>query len=184
MSPFAEATIAYDAKSGEPIWTVRHGGMNAAARPLFGNGLVYVNAGDGRNALVAIQPDGKGDITDSHIKWRSGKMIPKRPSQLLAGDRYYMVDDGGVASCLNAKTGELIWKGRVGGKYWSSPLLADGLIYCFSQDGRIGVFKAADEFEMVATSKLDEGFNASAAVAGRSLILRTFSNVYRFDPAE
>lgn len=125
VSPFAMATIAYDVRSGEPVWTVRHGGMNAAARPLFGNGLVYVNAGDGKNSLVAIDPDGSGDITDSHIKWRLGRMVPKRPSQVLVGKRYLMVDDGGVAACLNANTGELVWKGRVGGKYWASPLYAD-----------------------------------------------------------
>lgn len=183
VSPFAMATIAYDVKSGEPVWTVKHGGMNAAARPLFGNGLVYVNAGDGKNALVAIRPDGKGDITDSHIAWRLGRLTPKRPSQLLVGDRYYMIDDGGVASCLNAKTGDMLWKGRVGGKYWASPLYADGHLYMFSQDGKIAVIKAGEKFEPLATSKLPDGFNASPAVIGSSLILRTYSHVYRFDPS-
>ena len=182
ISPFAVATIAYDAKTGDPVWTVRHGGMNAAARPLAGNGLVYVSAGDGDKSLVAIRPDGKGDVTKTHVAWRTGKMVPKRPSQLLVGDRYYMVADGGVAACLNATTGDVLWQGRVGGKYWSSPLFADGKIYCFSQDGRISVLQAGDEFKVLATSKLDDGFNASPAVAGRSLILRTFSHVYRFDP--
>ena len=82
----------------------------------------------------------------------------------------------------NAKSGELIWKGRVGGKYWASPLYANGHLYCFSQDGKIAVVDAdADEFKLVTTSKLSEGFNASPAVAGESLILRTFSNIYRFD---
>ena len=182
VSPFAVATIAYDLKTGEPVWTVRHGGMNAAARPLFGNGMVYVSAGDDKESLVAIRPDGTGDVTKSHVVWRSGKTIPKRPSQLLVGDRYYMVADGGVAGCLNAMTGEVLWQGRVGGKYWSSPLYADGKIYCFSQEGRIGVLKAGDEFEIIASSKLDDGFNASPAVAGKALILRTYSHVYRFDP--
>ncbi len=182
VSPFAVATIAYDVETGDPVWTVRHGGMNAAARPLVGNGLVYVNAGDGRNALVAIKPDGKGDVTKTHVAWRTGKVVPKRPSQILVGERFLMCDDGGVAACLNAKSGELMWKGRVGGKYWASPLYANGHLYCFSQDGKIAVVDAdGDEFKLVATSKLSEGFNASPAVAGESLILRTFSNIYRFD---
>jgi len=184
VSPFAKATIAYDAKSGDVVWLVRHGGMNAAARPLFGNGLVYVNAGDGRDALVAIDPTGQGDITETNIKWRRGKMTPKRPSQTLSGTTYFMIDDGGVATCLDATTGELHWKGRVGGKYWASPLHSpgDGHLYFFSQDGKISVVEASpNEFKLVAASKLPAGFNASPAVAGNALILRTFDHVYRFD---
>ena len=92
-----------------------------------------------------------------------------------------MVADDGVASCLNAKTGDVIWKSRIGGKYWASPLYADGHIYAFDQEGKITVFKAADKYELVATNQLDDGFNASAAVIGNSLILRTMSALYRVD---
>lgn len=186
VSPFAKATIAYDAKSGDVVWMVRHGGMNAAARPLFGNDLVYVSAGDGRESLVAIDPKGQGDITETNIKWRTGKMVPRRPSQVLSGSNYFMVDDGGVATCLDATTGKLRWKGRVGGKYWASPLHAagDGHLYFFSQDGKISVIKESeDKMVLVGTSKLPAGFNASPAVAGNALILRTFDHVYRFDAA-
>jgi outer membrane protein assembly factor BamB len=179
ISPFAMATIAYDITNGNTVWKVYHGGMNAAARPLFGNGLVYINAGDGKDALIAVDPGGKGDVSKSHIKWRVGKLTPKRPSQLLIGDRYFMVGDDGVASCLNANTGKLIWKARVGGRYWASPLYADGHIYCFDQNGKIAVFKAANQYTLVARNQLDDGFNASPAVIDSSLILRTMSHVYR-----
>ena len=181
VSPFAMATIAYDITNGDAVWTVYHGGMNAAARPLYGNGMVYINAGDGKDALIAVDPTGKGDVSKTHVKWRAGKLTPKRPSQLLVGDRYYMVADDGVASCLNAKTGRVIWKHRIGGKYWASPLYADGHIYAFDQEGKITVFKAADEYEQVSTNKLADGFNASPAVMGNSLILRTMSAIYRVD---
>ena len=77
----------------------------------------------------------------------------------------------------------MLWKGRVGGKYWASPLYADGHLYMFSQDGKIAVIKAGEKFEPLATSKLPDGFNASPAVIGSSLILRTYSHVYRFDPS-
>ena len=182
ISPFASATIAYDPKTGEPVWTVRHGGMNAAGRPLFGNGLLYVNTADGPNPLVAISPKGKGDITEN-IVWRSNKSIPKRPSQILVGDLMFMMNDSGVASCIDAKTSEEFWTKRMGGEYWSSPLYADGLIYCFSQQGAIPVFKAAREFELVAENKLDDGFLASPAVVKNSLILRSKTNLYRIEKA-
>lgn len=183
ISPFASATIAYNPKTGDPLWTVRHGGMNAAGRPLFGNGLVYISSADGPNPLVAVSPLGTGDISDK-IAWKSNKAIPKRPSQILVGDLLFMINDGGVASCMDAKTGEVIWSKRLPGEYWASPLLANGLIYCFSQKGEIQVFKAARELEVVAENKLDDGFIASPAVAGESLILRSKTHLYRIeDPA-
>ena len=180
ISPFAYATIAYEPQTGEPIWTVYHGGMNAAARPLYGNGLLYINAADGKDALVAVKPDGKGDIT-KNIVWRTADKIPKRSSQLLVGDLYFMMNDAGIATCLDAKTGKEIWSKRLPGQYWSSPLLADGLIYCFSQDGDMQVFKAAREFELVAENKLADGSSASPIVAGKSLLVRTKSHLYRIE---
>ncbi|MDB5338567.1 MAG: outer rane biosis protein BamB [Planctomycetaceae bacterium] len=178
ISPFASATIAYNPKTGDPLWTVRHGGMNAAGRPLFGNGLVYISSADGPSPLVAVSPVGTGDISDK-IAWKSNKAIPKRPSQILVGDLMFMINDGGVASCMDAKTGDVIWSKRLPGEYWASPILANGLIYCFSQKGEIPVFKAARELEIVAENKLDDGFIASPAVAGESLILRSKTHLYR-----
>ncbi len=178
ISPFAAATIAYDPKTGEKIWMVRHGGMNAAGRPLFGKGLLFINTADGPNPLVAVKPHGTGDISDS-IVWKSNKSIPKRPSQLLIGDLLFMMSDGGIASCLDAVTGQVIWTKRLTGEYWASPLYANGLIYCCSQTGDILILKAARELEVVAENKLGDGFNASPAVAGESLILRSKTHLYR-----
>lgn len=180
ISPFASATIAYAPKTGDAVWTVRHGGMNGAGRPLFGNGLVYISTADGPNPLVAVRPQGSGDITDN-IVWKSNKSIPKRPSQILVDEHLYMINDGGVASCLEAATGKVIWSKRLPGEYWASPLYANGLIYCFSQTGEIPVFKAATELDLVAENKLGDGFNASPAVAGNALILRSKSHLYRIE---
>ena len=179
VSPFAMATIAYAPETGDPVWTVFHGGMNAGARPIVGNGLVYISAGGGADSLIAVDPKGKGDITKTHVKWRAGRMIPKRPSQVLVGQHYFMMEDGGVCSCLDALTGEVLWAERVPGAYWASPLYADGHLYCVSQDGKVSVVKAGAEFELVHETKFEEGFTASPAVAGKSLILRSESHVYR-----
>jgi len=180
VSPFAAATIAYDPQTGEPIWTVRHGGMNAAGRPLYGNGLVIISSADGPNPLIAVPPTGSGDITSS-IVWRTNKAVPKRSSQLLIGDLLFMMNDSGVASCIEAKTSNEVWTKRLKGDFWASPLYADGLIYCFSQQGNIPVFRAAREFDQVADNKLDDGFVASPAVAGKALILRSKTAVYRIE---
>lgn len=180
VSPFASATIAYDPQTGTPVWTVRHGGMNAAGRPLYGNGLLYISSADGPNPLIAVPATGEGDIT-KNIAWRTNKSVPKRPSQLLIGDLLFMMNDGGVASCLDAKTSTEIWATRLPGEYWASPLYANGLVYCFSQQGHIPVFEAGREFKLVADNKFDEGFVASPAVAGKSLILRSKGHLYRVE---
>ena len=97
------------------------------------------------------------------------------------GDLLFMMNDGGVALCVDAKTGEEVWTKRLAGEYWSSPLLADGLIYSFSMTGKIPVFKASREFELVAENELDSGFVASPAVAGKSLVLRSKTHLYRIE---
>ena len=109
VSPSAVETIAYDPETGKTVWRVRHGGMNAAARPLFAHGLVYIAAGSGKTGLVAVKPTGKGDITRTHLVWGTGSNVPKRSSQILYGNLLIMTDDGGVASCLDAKPWRVVF---------------------------------------------------------------------------
>lgn len=180
ISSFAAATIAYDPETGDQVWIVRHGGVNASARPLYRDGLLFLNSSDGPNPLMALSPTGAGDIT-KNILWRFAKAVPKRPSQLLVDDLLFMMNDGGVATCLEAKTGKEVWVKRLPGEYWSSPLYADGLIYCCSMEGHVPVFKASREFELVAENQFDEGFVASPAVAGKSLLLRSKGHLFRFE---
>lgn len=179
ISPAAMETIAYDPANGDVIWRVRHGGMNAAARPLYEHGMVYLSTEGGQVSLVAVKADGKGDVTKSHMVWQTGKTVPKKPSQLIVGDLFFMANDSGVITCLNAKTGELVWQKRLEGEYWASPLYANGRIYFFSKEGRVPVIAAKPEFELLADNSLSGGFNASPAVIGDDLILRTFTHLYR-----
>ncbi len=178
ISPSATESIAYDPDSGEVLWRVRHDGMNAAAKPLYAHGLVYIAAGSGPYSLIAVKPDGSGDVTDTHIEWGFSKSAPKRPSQIIAGDLMFMINDDGVASCIDAKTAKVIWQKRIGGDYRASPILADGKIYFFSQDGTSPVIAASDKFELLGENKLDNGFQASPAVADDSLYLRTITDLY------
>src|SRR5690606_33070334 len=87
--PSAVGTEAYDPQTGERLWVVYHEGMNASARPLYGHGLVFI--ANGMGGMVAVRPDGRGDITSTHIVWSSTKSIARKASQLLVGDRLYMV---------------------------------------------------------------------------------------------
>lgn len=177
IAPAAVATEALNPLTGKLLWTARTGGMNASARPVYGKGLVFVTNGMGR--MSAIVPEGKGDLEKDKIAWSSKRGVPKKSSLILDGDLLYMVSDLGVASCVDAKSGTPHWTARLGGNYAASPILSRGRIYFFNQDGDIPVIATGKKFKVLARNKLADGFMASAAVAGDSLILRTKSALYR-----
>jgi len=181
VNPTAVATIAYAPLTGEEIWRVRHGGMNAAAKPLLENGLIYINAGNGPRDLIAFRPPKSGVVSENEIAWTNSKSVPRRSSQLVVDDLFFMINDTGVASCLDAKTGKIHWQKRLEGKFWASPLYADGNIYFFGDDGRVPVVAAATEFKLLEDNRLNSGFNASPAVVGKALILRTKEHLYRLE---
>ncbi|MCF7674049.1 MAG: PQQ-binding-like beta-propeller repeat protein [Akkermansiaceae bacterium] len=179
VSPSAGATIAYAPDSGEELWRVRSGGMNAAALPLFDGDLLYATSAAGGFQLFAVRPDGKGDVTETHVAWKYKKSVPSRSSLILTDGRLFMVSDNGMTSCVDAKTGQTVWQKRVKGAFSASPLLADGKIYFFGEDGEVPVIAAAGEFELLAENHLDDGFMASPAVFANSLILRSRKHLYR-----
>ena len=109
--------------------------------------------------------------------------MPSKPSLLLVGDLLYMITDAGVASALDAKTGDLIWTARVGGTFSASPVAAEGHIYFFDEDGKATVIEAGREYKVLATNSLDEGSLASPAIAGQAIFVRTKTHLYRIEQA-
>ncbi len=179
VCPSAMETIVYEPRTGKEIWRVHHGGMNTSARPIFQHGLVFISAGQGNSSLIAVLPSGSGDDATPRIVWNTGKGVPDRSSLIVVNGELYMVSDGGVASFLSASSGERIWSKRLGGEFWASPVFADGRIYCSNKDGIVFVLKAGPEFEILAENYFPAGFNASPAFAGDTLILRSFTHLYR-----
>ena len=181
VSPSAGATIAYDPQSGKELWRVRSGGMNASGRPVMGQGMVFASSADGGFALFAAKLSGKGDVTESHVEWKTKKGATRYSSPILVGDLLFTAADKDVLSCLDPKTGEEIWQKRVGGTFTSSPIYAGGNLYFCNEEDSTFVVKPGAEFAVIATNKLADGCLASPAVAGNSLILRTKSAVYRVE---
>jgi outer membrane protein assembly factor BamB len=178
ISPGSDVVNALDPVSGDELWRAHYDGYSVIPKPVVGHGLIFVCTGYEKPSLVAIRMGGSGDVTESNIAWRVDKGIPHTPSILLVDEHLYMVSDGGVASCFEAKTGKSIWQNRIGGDFSASPLFANGLIYFQSEDGTTTVIKASPTYEVVATNKLDERTFASFAVSGNKLILRSESNLY------
>ena len=126
-----------------------------------------------------MRPDGKGDVTRTHVAWRLDRGVPLTSSPVVAGDSLYMVSDGGVLSAVDLATGAVRWQGRLGGNYSASPILADGLIYIASEEGVTTVIRPGASFDRVAVNQLDAPILASLAVANRSLFVRTATHLYR-----
>jgi outer membrane protein assembly factor BamB len=184
----AAETIAYDPATGKELWKVRpdKDSYSNTSRPIFCADMVMVNTG-ATTQLWAVRPDGSGDVTESHVAWRLTKGVPFLPSPLCIGDLITMVNDGGILSCVDAKTGKSVWQKRVelsegkGGKFVASPVAADGRIYLFSEDGPATVIAAGRQYKKLAVNKLNEGCLASPAIAGKSIFVRTKTHVYRIE---
>ncbi len=181
ISSGSKATYSYDPRTGRELWKVNTGGHSPATRALFDGGLVFFTAGSGRSEYFAVRPDGRGNVTDSHVVWRTPRGAPRLVSPLLVGNLLFLLGEGGVMRCVEAATGNEVWQERVGGEYYSSPIYADGRIYCFDLNGNSTVLKAGRSFDVVERNKLDDGFMASPAVTGKALILRTKKNLYRIE---
>jgi outer membrane protein assembly factor BamB len=178
--PGAGAVCAYDPATGEELWHVRYGdGYSVIPRPVYGHGLLYVCTGYDSPSVIAIRPDGHGDVTDTHVAWTFKKGAPHTPSPLLVGDELYVVSDRGVATCLDARSGESVWQERLGGNFSASPVLAAGRIYLQDENGKTHVLAAGRTFEKLAENSLPERTLASLAVQEGTIFLRGDKHLYR-----
>jgi outer membrane protein assembly factor BamB len=179
ISSGAYRTIAYEPRTGKEIWQVRYGdGFSNVPRPVYGDGLVFICTGFQEPRLLAVRVDGRGDVTKSHVAWSRDRGVPLTPSPLLVGEELYLVNDNGIAVCLDARTGKEYWQQRIGGSHSASPLYADGRIYFLSEDGQSVVIAAGRQFKVLAANRLDGQTLASMAVSGDSILIRSNTHLY------
>ncbi len=182
ISHGSKAVYGYEPGTGKELWHVEEQKTHSGSgRPSVGHGFIYVSMGQSKSELWAIKPGGSGDVTGSHVAWKVKRNVPTRSSPVLAGDLIFMVDDGGIASCLDAKTGDSVWNERIGGTYSAAPIWGAGRVYFFSEDGKATVIAAARDFKVLATNQLGDGFLASPAVLNQSLVVRSKTHLYRID---
>jgi outer membrane protein assembly factor BamB len=180
VSVGAHHAAAYDPETGEEIWRVSYqDGFSNVPRPVYGHGLVFITTGFQQPSILAVRPNGGGDVTRTHVAWTLSRGAPLTPSPLLAGTELYVVTDAGIASCLDARTGTLHWQQRLGAPVAASPVLADGRIYVLREDGATVVIRPGTTFELLAVNVLDEPALASMAVASGSFFIRTAGHLYR-----
>jgi outer membrane protein assembly factor BamB len=176
----AKAAYSYDPFTGRELWRVEERGQHSAStRPVVGQGMIFYPTGFSAGQLFAVRTGGEGLITDTHVVWKVTRGVSNKPSILLVDGLIYMIGDTGIASCIDAQTGEQVWQQRIGGEYSASPLYADGRLWFFSEDGTTTVLKPGRVFERVGENHLDEGSLASTAIAGKAFYLRTRTDLYR-----
>jgi outer membrane protein assembly factor BamB len=182
ISHGSKAVYGYEPESGKELWRVEEQKTHSGSgRPIVGNGLIYCSMGHPKSELWAIKPGGSGDVTGTHVAWKVKRNVPTRSSAVLAESLIFMVDDSGIATCLEAKTGEQVWNERIGGTYSAAPIYGAGRIYFFSEDGKATVLQAGRKLNVLGTNSLGDGFMATPAVADNSFILRSKSHLYRVD---
>lgn len=179
----ASWVYGYDPRTGSELWKANYGnlGYSTVPCPVVGHGMAYVCTSYDRSRLLAVKLGGHGDVTKTHVVWTSDSQIPKKPSLLLSGQELLCCNDTGVMTCFDALDGQELWRARIGGNFAASPILAGGLVYLFDQEGKTTVLKAGREHIEVAVNELDEGCNASPAIAEDAFIVRTSGHLYRIE---
>ena len=182
----ADYVTGHDPKTGKEVW--RSSGLNPKnarnyriiSSPVTADGMIY--APTRKSPLLALRTGGSGDVTKSHLAWKwEGKGGPDVPTPVSDGKYFYMAEDRGDVTCVDAKTGKLVWgpESTGIGTVSASPLLADSKLYITDETGETAVLAAGPKFKQLATNKLDGSFTLSSiAVSGKQLFLRTSKHLY------
>jgi len=170
---------AFDPRSGEQLWTVDGPSQEFVATPIYSEktGLVYISSSWPQSHMLAIKPDGSGDVTKTRVAWGDTKGAPYIPSLIIAGDYLLSVNPGGIAYCRDAASGEVHWKERLG-RHHASPVLIEGLCYFINDDGEINVIKPDKTFDRVAKYELGEQCYASPAISDGQVFIRGFTHMF------
>lgn len=181
ISTAADWVYGYNPSSGLELWKINYGilGFSNVAKPIVLEDLFIISTGFMKGELHAYRLDGKKTPT---LAWKLIKGAPKKPSPIVVGKFLYVINDGGVLTCMHAYTGEEIWRSRLDGEYSASPTLADGLLYFSNQTGLTTVIEPRDSFSKIAQNQLRSGGHmASFAPLEQGFLIRTDLALYRIE---
>jgi outer membrane protein assembly factor BamB len=175
---WSEGLTAHDPSSGAELWHIAETNRFPIPVPFQHDGVIYTSRGYRSGPYMAIRPGGKGDISKSHVIWKVDTGAPYVSSLVHYDGLIYMMGDVGVASAVDAKTGERVWQERIGGVYSASPVAADGKIYFLGESGETIVLAAGRTPRVLAKNKLDARQLGSPAISGRRLFIRSDDALY------
>ena len=182
ISPASGMVGGYSPDDGKQLWKLSYDeGFSIVPRPVVMAGTVFVSTSFMKPQLLAISLEGaKGDITKSHLKWSVKKFMPKTPSFIATDGVLYVLDDTGSVSCIDAEDGKTKWKEKLVGNFSASPVLADGHLYCITEDGVFFLMKVSPKKgETLMELDLEQRSLASPAVVDGSLFIRTETHLWK-----
>lgn len=169
---------AYNPGNGELLWYAGSQRQTPVPSPVFHDGLIYLSRGYRNSDFMAIRPGGRGDVTSSHIVWRAPGGASYVPSILYYQGLLYVTNEVGIVTCADAETGKQVWRQRLGGIFFASPVGADGKIYMASETGETYVLRAGRAPVILSRNSLDERTLASPAVSNGKLFLRSDGTLF------
>jgi len=171
----------FNPDTGEQLWTVDGPSQEFVATPVYSEtaGLVFISSSWPKQVLLAIRPDGRGDVTKTHVAWSDRNGAPYVPSMIVVGDLLFSINRGGTVFCYEAATGEVLWQEKLG-RHHASPVLVGGRVFFINDNGQVNVIKPGREFECVATYELGESCYASPAISDGQVFVRGFQHLFCF----
>jgi outer membrane protein assembly factor BamB len=167
---------AYDARDGNEIWKAECLSGEVTPSPVFVGGTLFVVSP--MDQLVAIRPDGRGDVSKSHVLWSAHDNIPDITSPVSNGELVFLLDTGGILTCYDAKNGEKLWEHELGADCHASPTIVGDRLYVLTTKGTAIVAQAGRQFAELARSELGEPVSASPAFAQQRIFIRGQTNLF------
>lgn len=179
ISPGANHVYGYDPRDGRELWRYTYGqlGFSNVPRPVWAGGLMYVCTGYNRASLLALRPSaspGEGP----ELAWQYNQKVPTMPSPLVYDGRLFMVSDDGIATALDATSGQKLWQARLGGNYSASPIVVGGELYFANRDGEMIVVEPGDQFRKLRSHQLDSAVMATPVPLRNGLLIRTAETLH------
>ena len=168
-----KCVASYDPETGKRYWVIDGPTEQFVASPVYHEtlGLVFITGGFPDHHILAIRPDGTGNVTQTHVVWRTTQGVAYVPSPIIEGDYFLVVSDSGVAHCFDAKTGKLAWKERLGEEH-ASLVSAEDRVYFLNDKGVVNVVKVGPRYECMAQNEIGEKCFASPALSNGQIFLR------------
>lgn len=170
---------SYNPDDGTKYWFVKGPSEDFTASPVYNEktGLVLISSAWPQRYLLAIKPDGTGDVTKSHVVWRSREGAYYVPSPVCTDDYLFTTMTNGRVYCIEIATGRILWTEALG-KQYSSAVLADGLVYMPNDEGLITVIKPGPTFDAISRNPIGERMNASPAISNGKIYLRGYKHLF------
>ena len=174
----SQSVVSYDPTDGSKHWEIEGPTEQFVASMVFDGKLFFMACGFPTHHVLGIRPDGKGDVTDTHVEWHATNAKCYVPSPVVVGKYLLVADDRGTANCFDSATGKQLWKERLGKHYSASLMHANGLAYFIADDGITKIVKPASQLEVVAENKLGEYSFASPAISNGQIFIRGEKHLY------